>query len=59
MMSVEMRGVRNASKLGASSMSSKRERRSKYTAEEDRIILREVAAAKVHIAPYRKTFELF
>ena len=40
-------------------MSSKRGRRSKYTAEEYFIILREEAAAKIHIAPYRKKLELF
>ena len=40
-------------------MSSKRGRRSDYTAEEELIILREVAATKVHIAPYGWTLELF
>ena len=44
---------------GASAMSGKRGRRSKYTAEEDLIILREVAATKAHIAPYGRTLELF
>ena len=44
---------------GASTMSSKRGRRSKYTAEEDLIIFREVAATKAHIASCGKTLELF
>ena len=40
-------------------MSSKQGRRSKYTAEADLIILREVAATEVHIALCGKTLELF
>ena len=43
----------------ASATSGKRGRRSKYTAEEDLIILREVAATKAYIAPYGRTLELF
>ena len=38
-------------KAGASAVSSKRGWRSRYVAEEDLIILREVAAAKAHISP--------
>ena len=39
-------------------MGRKRGRPSKYTAEEDLITFREVAATKVNIAPYGKTLEL-
>ena len=45
--------------FGAHAMSSKQGRRSKCTVEEDLIILREVAATKVHSAPYGKTLERF
>ena len=44
---------------GASAMSSKRGRRSKYSAEEDLIILREIAATKAKISPCGKTLEFF
>ena len=40
-------------------MSGKRGRRSRYTAEKDLIILREVATTKAPIAPYGRTLELF
>ena len=39
---------------GAPDMISRRGRRSKYTAEEDPTILREVAAMKAHISQYGK-----
>ena len=39
--------------------STKRGRRSKFTPEEDIIILREVAVAGAHVPPYGKTTELF
>ena len=44
---------------GASSMRSKRSRRSKYTAKKYLIMFREVAATKAHIAPCGRTLELF
>ena len=44
---------------GESAMSSKRERRSKYTAEKYIAIFREVTVTKAHIAPYGRTLKLF
>ena len=53
------RDVIDAGTKECSTPREKRGRRSKFTSEEDLVILREVAASKAHVAPYGKTMELF